>query len=189
MSSRRRMTLSAIDSAAAAGTAHSVTTTDVDEADSSANILSNLECGAGAHHVSPSEKAMLLREAEENGQLMKDYGIIERKPRALGYVAAALAVFAGRFRCSAALRSFNCKAACFAFDISLTHRASALRRHVAGGVSGSPRAVGWRQGSTPGASFSSGGVDAAGALQASSPPAVPTHHRPRGAALERPLAV
>ena len=44
---------------------------------------------------------MLFRsEAEENGQLMKDYGIIERKPRALGYVAAALAVLAGRFRCS-----------------------------------------------------------------------------------------
>ena len=68
------------------------------------------------------------------------------------------------------------------------HRASALRRHVAGGVSGSPRAVGWRQGSAPGASFWSGGGDASGALQASCPPAFPPHHRPRGGALERPLA-
>ena len=72
---------------------------------------------------------------------------------------------------------------------SLTHRASALRRRIAGGVSGGPRAVGWRQGAAPGASFSSGGIDALGALQASGPPAVPPHHRPRGAALERPLAV
>ena len=32
---------------------------------------------------------------------------------------------------------------------SLTHRASALRRRIAGGVSGGPRAVGWRQGSLP----------------------------------------
>ena len=62
------------------------------------------------------------------------------------------------------------------------HRASALRRHVAGGVSGSPRAVGWRQGAAPGASFWSGGGDASGALQASCPPAFPPHHRPRGGA-------
>ena len=32
---------------------------------------------------------------------------------------------------------------------SITHRASAPRRRIAGGVSGSPRAVGWRQGSLP----------------------------------------
>ena len=64
-----------------------------------------------------------------------------------------------------------------------THRASALRRHMAGGVSGSPRAVGWRQGAAPGASFWSGGVRRlrciAGELPArlpSSPPA------PRGRA-------
>ena len=69
-----------------------------------------------------------------------------------------------------------------------THRASALRRHMAGGVSGSPRAVGWRQGAAPGASFSSGGIDALGALQASGPPAVPPPHRPREGELERPLA-
>ena len=41
---------------------------------------------------------------------------------------------------------------------SLTRRASAPRRRIAGGVSGSPRAVGWRQGAAPGASFWSGGV-------------------------------
>ena len=69
-----------------------------------------------------------------------------------------------------------------------THRASAPRRRVAGGASGSPRAVGWRQGSAPGASFWSGGGGAASALQASGPPAFPPHHRPRGGALERPLA-
>ena len=42
---------------------------------------------------------------------------------------------------------------------SLTHRASAPRRRIAGGVSGTPRAVGWRRGAAPGARIQFGGVD------------------------------
>ena len=42
---------------------------------------------------------------------------------------------------------------------SLTHRASAPRRRIAGGVSGTPRAVGWRRGAAPGARIEFGGVD------------------------------
>ena len=45
---------------------------------------------------------------------------------------------------------------------SLTHRATAPRRHMAGGVLGTPQAVGWRQGSSPGASFWFRGVDGFG---------------------------
>ena len=70
----------------------------------------------GAQHVTPTEKAMLLCEAATNGRLMKEYGIVSRKPRALGYVAAALAVLGGRFQ-SGSLRAFNCKAAAGAFGI------------------------------------------------------------------------
>ena len=53
---------------------------------------------AGAQYVTPAEKNMLLCEAAANGKLMKEYGIISRKPRALGYVAAGLDALGGRFR-------------------------------------------------------------------------------------------
>ena len=84
--------------------------------DSIISVTRLIPC-AGAQYVTPAEKNMLLCEAAANGKLMKEYGIISRKPRALGYVAAGLAVLGGRFP-SNSVRTFNCKAAAGAFDVA-----------------------------------------------------------------------